>query len=64
LSLVISIDFFILIIFVLIIFHLPLIKNGSPPPASIDINLVLTLPAEFREIDEEIAQLYLGPRED
>jgi hypothetical protein len=26
----------------------PLIKGGSPPPTSMDINMVFMLPAEFR----------------
>jgi hypothetical protein len=26
----------------------PLIKDGSPPPISMDINMVFTLPTEFR----------------
>jgi hypothetical protein len=33
----------------------PLIKDGSPPPTSLDINVVFTLPAEFRGIEEEVA---------
>jgi hypothetical protein len=41
----------------------PLIKDGSPPPTSMDINMVFTLPTEFRGVEEEIAQLCLGPKE-
>jgi hypothetical protein len=41
----------------------PLIKDGSPPPTSMDINMVFTLPTEFRGVKEEIAQLCLGPKE-
>jgi hypothetical protein len=41
----------------------PLIMDGSPPPASLDVNMVFTLPAEFRGAEEEIAQLCLGPKE-
>jgi hypothetical protein len=40
-----------------------LIKDGSPPPTSMDINMVFTLPAEFRGTEEEVAQMYLGPKE-
>jgi hypothetical protein len=40
-----------------------LIKNGSPPPTGMDINMVFTLPAEFRGIEEEVAQMCLGPKE-
>jgi hypothetical protein len=42
----------------------PLIKDVSPPPTNMDINLVFTLPAEFRGINEEITQLCLDPKED
>jgi hypothetical protein len=41
----------------------PLIKGGSPPLTGMDINMVFTLPAEFRGADEEIAQLCLSPKE-
>jgi hypothetical protein len=37
----------------------PLIKDGSPPLT----NMVFTLPAEFRGIEEEVAQMCLGPKE-
>jgi hypothetical protein len=32
-----------------------LIKDKSPPPTSMDINMVFTLPAEFRGAEEEVA---------
>jgi hypothetical protein len=41
----------------------PLIKDESPPPTSMDINMVFTLLAEFRGAEEEIAQMCLGPKE-
>jgi hypothetical protein len=41
----------------------PLIKDGSPPPTGMDINMVFTLPGEFRGIEEEVAQMCLGPKE-
>jgi hypothetical protein len=41
----------------------PLIKNGSLPPISMDVHMVFTPPTEFRGVDEEIAQLCLGPKE-
>jgi hypothetical protein len=41
----------------------PLIKDGSPPPTSMDANMVFTLPAEFRGVEEEVAQMCLGPKE-
>jgi hypothetical protein len=41
----------------------PLIKDGSPPPIGMDINMVFTLPAEFRGIEEEVAQMCLNPKE-
>jgi hypothetical protein len=41
----------------------PLIKDGSPPPTSMDINMVFTLPAEFRGVKEEVAQMCLSPKE-
>jgi hypothetical protein len=40
-----------------------LIKDGSPPPIGVDINMIFTLPIEFRGVKEEIAQLCLGPME-
>jgi hypothetical protein len=39
------------------------IKDGSPPPTDMDINMVSTLPAKFRGIEEEVAQMCLGPKE-
>jgi hypothetical protein len=30
----------------------PLIKDETPPPTDMDINMVLTLPVEFRGVDE------------
>jgi hypothetical protein len=41
----------------------PLIKDESPPPTSMDINMVFTLLAEFRGAEEEVAQMCLGPKE-
>jgi hypothetical protein len=41
----------------------PLIKDGSPPPTGMDINMVFTLSAEFRGIEEEVAQMYLGSKD-
>jgi hypothetical protein len=41
----------------------PLIKDGSPLPISMDINMVFTLSDESRGVEEEIAQLCLGPKE-
>jgi hypothetical protein len=41
----------------------PLIKDGSPPPIGMDINMVFMLPAEFRTIEKEIAQMHLSPKE-
>jgi hypothetical protein len=32
----------------------PLIKDGSPPPTSMDINMVFLLSAEFRGAEEEV----------
>jgi hypothetical protein len=40
-----------------------LIKDGSPPPTSIDINVVFTLSVEFRGAEEEVAQMCLNPKE-
>jgi hypothetical protein len=40
-----------------------LIKDGSPTPTDMDINMVFTPPAEFRGVEEEVAQMYLGPKE-
>jgi hypothetical protein len=41
----------------------PLIKDGSPPPTGMDSNMVFTLPADFRGVEEEVAQMCLGPKE-
>jgi hypothetical protein len=41
----------------------PLIKDGSPPPTSMDINMVFTPPAEFRGMEEEVTQMCLDPKE-
>jgi hypothetical protein len=41
----------------------PLITDGSPLSTSIDINMVFTLSAEFRGIEEEVAQMCLGTKE-
>jgi hypothetical protein len=35
----------------------PLIKDGSPPLTDMDINMVFTLPAEFRGAEEDVAQM-------
>jgi hypothetical protein len=40
----------------------PLIKDGSPPPTSMDINMVFMLPTEFKAAEEEIA-MCLSPNE-
>jgi hypothetical protein len=32
-----------------------LIKDGSPPSTGMDINMVFTLPAEFRGVQGEVA---------
>jgi hypothetical protein len=40
-----------------------LIKDGSSPPTGMDINMVFTLPVEFRGDEEEVAQMYLSPKE-
>jgi hypothetical protein len=39
----------------------PLIKDGSPPLASMDVNMVFTLLVMFRGVYDEIAQLCLSP---
>jgi hypothetical protein len=41
----------------------PLIKDGSPPLTDVDINMVFTLPGEFRGAKEEVAQMCLSPKE-
>jgi hypothetical protein len=40
-----------------------LIKDVSPPPTSMDVNMVFMLPAEFRGAKEEVTQMCLGPKE-
>jgi hypothetical protein len=40
-----------------------LIKDGSPPPTGMDINMLFTLSAEFRGVKEEVAQMCLGANE-
>jgi hypothetical protein len=37
----------------------PLIKDGSPPPTGMDINMVFTLSAEFNGAEEKVAQMCL-----
>jgi hypothetical protein len=41
----------------------PLIKDGSPPPIGVDINMVFTLQAEFRGAEQGVAQMCLGPKQ-
>jgi hypothetical protein len=41
----------------------PLIKDGSPPPTDMDINVVFTLPIQFRGVEEEVAQMCLSSKE-
>jgi hypothetical protein len=43
--------------------EVPLIKDGSPPLTGMDINMVFMLPTEFRGVEEEVAQMCLGPKE-
>jgi hypothetical protein len=38
-----------------------LIKDGSPPPTGMDINMVFTSPAEFKGTKEEVAPMCLSP---
>jgi hypothetical protein len=40
----------------------PLIKDGSPPSTGMDINMVFTLPVEFRGTEEEVALMCLSPQ--
>jgi hypothetical protein len=40
-----------------------LIKDGSPPPTGMDINMVFMLLTEFRDMEEEVTQMCLGPKE-
>jgi hypothetical protein len=39
-----------------------LIKDGSPPLTDMDINMVFTLTAEFRGVEEEVTQMCLSPK--
>jgi hypothetical protein len=41
----------------------PLIKDGSLPLTGMDINMVFTLPVEFKGVEEEIAYMCLDPKE-
>jgi hypothetical protein len=41
----------------------PLIKDGSPSPTGMYINMVFTLLAEFRGAEEEVAQMCLDSKE-
>jgi hypothetical protein len=41
----------------------PLIKDGSPLPTDMDINMVFMLSVEFRGAEEEVAQMCLDPKE-
>jgi hypothetical protein len=38
-------------------------KDGSPPPTDMNVNMVFTLLAEFRGIEEEVAHMCLDPKE-
>jgi hypothetical protein len=40
-----------------------LIKDGSPPPTGMDINMVFTLLAKFRSAEGEVTQMCLSPKE-
>jgi hypothetical protein len=40
-----------------------LIKDGSPPSTSMNINMVFTLQAEFRGAEEQVTQMCLSPKE-
>jgi hypothetical protein len=41
----------------------PLFKDRSLPSIGMDINMVFTLPTEFRGAEEDVAQMCLGPKE-
>jgi hypothetical protein len=43
--------------------EVPMIKDGSPPPSCMDINMVFTLPTKDRGLEEDVAQMCLGPKE-
>jgi hypothetical protein len=40
----------------------PLIKDGSPPPTTMDINMVFMLLAQFKGVEDEVAQMCLSPK--
>jgi hypothetical protein len=40
-----------------------LIKDESPSPTGMDINMVFTLSVEFRGVKEEVTSMCLGPKE-
>jgi hypothetical protein len=40
-----------------------LIKDEYSPPTGMDINMVFTILAEFRGVEEEVAQMCLSPKE-
>jgi hypothetical protein len=41
----------------------PVIKDGSPPPTGMNINMLSTLLIEFKGAKEEVAQICLDPKE-
>jgi hypothetical protein len=41
----------------------PFIKDGSPPPIGMDINMAFMLPAKFRGSEEEVTQMCFNPKE-
>jgi hypothetical protein len=41
----------------------PLINDGSLPPTGMDINMMFTLPIEFKGVEGEITRMRLGPKE-
>jgi hypothetical protein len=41
----------------------PLIKDWSPPPTGMDINMMFTLSIKFRGVEEEVTQMCLDPKE-
>jgi hypothetical protein len=43
--------------------EVPLIKDESPPPTGMDTNMVFTLLAEFRGVEEEVSHMCLSPKE-
>jgi hypothetical protein len=40
----------------------PLIKDRSPPPTGMDMNMVFMLQTEFRGVEEEVAEMFLNPK--